>query len=225
MTRNIEFAPGEYFHLYNRGTERRTIFSSETDYERMLALLYLCNGTIPVRMDGIRRKQGGRALLEVLTEVDRGIPLVDICAYCFMPNHFHILVHEKEGNGISKFMQKIGNGYTGYFNTRYERTGTLFQGKFKATHVDNDRYLKYLIAYIHLNPIKLIDPRWKENGIQNKKKALTYLDQYQYSSYLDYRRDSRTQRIILNQDALPQYFETPKDFAANISEWLDYKPD
>ena len=88
-----------------------------------------------------------------------------------MPNHFHILVKEKIENGISKFMGKLTTGYSMYFNKRYDRTGSLFQGVFKSVHADSDEYLKYLFAYIHLNPIKLINPEWKENGIKDKNRA------------------------------------------------------
>jgi putative transposase len=203
MTRNITIAPGEYYHIYNRGTEKRDIFSSYSDYERFLCLLYLCNGEIVVDL-----KRQGRTLSDV-AEIGRGAPLVDICAYCLMPNHFHLLMREVQEDGISRFMQRLTTGYTMYFNKRHERSGALFQGKFKATHSDNDAYLKYLISYIHLNPIKLIDSKWKEDGIKDQKKAEDFLGRFRYSSYLDYLGQDRIEKMILNKNALPNYFETP----------------
>jgi len=100
-----------------------------------------------------------------LKKINRGEQLVNIVTYCLMSNHFHLLIYEKTEGGISKFMQKVTTAYTMYFNKSKQRTGALFQGKFKAKHASiNDNYLKYLVAYIHLNPIKLIDAQWKENG-------------------------------------------------------------
>jgi putative transposase len=217
MSRNIAIGPGEFYHVYNRGTEKRDIFKDETDYDRFTSLLYVSNGNTPVHL-----QLQGRTLKEVL-EVDRGEPLVDIGAYCLMPNHFHLLLTEKTDNGISKFMQKLTTGYTMYFNKRYERNGSLFQGKFKASHAQEDRYLKYLLSYIHLNPIKLLEPQWKESGIKDKKIAEEFLETYTYSSFLDYLGKTRAENKLINTEILPKYYEMPKDFKTSVSEWLDFK--
>lgn len=112
--------------------------------------------------------------------------LVNIGAYCLMPNHFHILVHEKSEGGISKFMLKLSTAYSMYFNKLNDRSGALFQGPFKAKHADNDEYLKYLFAYIHLNPLKIIDPNWRNYGAIDRSKAESYVKNYPYSSFGDY---------------------------------------
>ena len=153
-----------------------------------------------------------------------GEPLVSISAYCLMPNHFHLLIREIRDGGISKFMQKLTTAYTMYFNIKNERTGALLEGGFKARHADTDEYLKYLISYIHLNPVKLIDPKWKEEGIADTQHAKTYLEQYPYSSYLDYLGKERVQGKILDRASLPEYFESVKDFESNLAEWLNYNP-
>src|SRR3989338_2651048 len=133
MSRNLEFSQGEYYHIYNRGTEKRAIFTKKSDYERFIALLYLANGTSAVH---ISNHQG--STLMTLLDLNRGDPLIEIGAYCLMPNHFHLIVRESEKGGVSRFLQKLATGYTMYFNKRYERTGSLFQGRFKAKHIDND---------------------------------------------------------------------------------------
>lgn len=215
MSRKMTFSPHEWYHLYNRGTEKRDIFQSEKDYDRFLRLLYLCNGSIHADL-----KLQGETLYDA-REVPRGETLVDISAYCLMPNHFHLLIREKEAKGgISRFMQKLTTGYTMYFNKRHERNGALFQGVFKSRHVDSDRYLKYLISYIHLNPVKLIDPTWKENGIAHREAAASFLKKYRYSSYMDFAGEQRLENIVLNQTALPQYFDQPRDFESSLTEWL-----
>ncbi len=199
---------GEFYHIYNRGTEKRKIFLTKTDYERFLSLLYLANSSESIKIENIRRSERGSTLLTRALEVDRNEPLVAIVSYCLMPNHFHLLLHQQVDNGISRFMQKLVTAYTMYFNTKNERTGALFQGKFKSVHAGEDRYLKYLIAYIHLNPI-------------NPKERVT-LDDYPYSSYSDLAGILRPQGKILNKTVLPNYFPTPKEFKKEIQGWIGY---
>jgi putative transposase len=119
-------------------------------------------------------------------------------------------------------MQKLLTGYTMYFNKKYERSGALFQGKFKATHAEDDNYLKYLISYMHLNPVKLIEPNWKTFGIQNKGAAKKFLSGYRFSSYSDFRGVERIEKNILNCAALPDYFSTTRDFDNEVSDWLEF---
>ena len=139
-----------------------------------------------------------------------------------MPNHFHILITEISEGGITKFMQKLSTGYAMYYNKKYQRTGSLFEGKFKSEYAGNERYLKYLFSYIHLNPIKLIQKDWKEKGIKNKKIALMYLEGYTNSSYLDFVWNKRIQKNILSPELFPDYFPTKDLFRKEILEWLNY---
>jgi len=216
--RKITLAPNEYYHIYNRGVDKRKIFNTKRDYDRFLALLFMANSSKPIDL-----KLQGRTLYEI-ARVAHSETLVDICIYCLMPNHFHFLIREKSDSGISKFMQKLTTAYTMYFNKCNDRNGSLFQGRFKATHADSDQYLSYLISYIHLNPVKLIDAKWKENGIRDKKSAEKYLEGYQYSSFQDYLGVKRLENKIINPESLPEYFETPKEFKHMVTEWLNYNP-
>jgi len=218
MLRKTALVPGEWYHLYNRGTDRREIFATEKDYERFLRLIYLCNSSSPADL-----KLQGETLYDA-TLVDRGETLVDLAAYCLMPNHFHFLVREKAEGNISRFMQKLTTGYTMYFNKRHERSGALFQGVFKSQHAKDDRYFKYVISYIHLNPVKLIEPKWKETGINNKDTASDYLREYRYSSYPDYTGKNRLEGILINQPALNEFMPTPKSFEASVTDWLSHQP-
>lgn len=216
MTRPIILSIGEFYHIYNRGTDKRKVFLSRRDHERFISLLYLCNSidTTPVNV--------GRKSFNEILDIDRGKNLVDIGAYCLMPNHFHLLLHESVENGISRFMQKLTTGYTMYFNKKNERSGNLFQGVFKAEHANKDEYLKYLFAYIHLNPIKLIEPSWKETGIKNRIKAKNFLKDYPYSSYPEYTGIDRKGKIIITPEAFPNYFKKVNDFQEMINYWLDF---
>ena len=215
MERKFKFSVNEFYHIYNRGNNKSIIFLDDADKERFRKLLYVCNNTEPVIFKTIQGMP--------LDKIERDKTLVDIGAYCLMPNHFHLLLHEKVDDGISKFLEKFLTAYSMYFNKKHERTGKLFEGRSLATHVDTDIYLKYLFSYIHLNPVKIIDPNWKENGIANRDKAKQYLLNYKYSSYLDYAGIERVENIILNKSAFPEYFEDFKEFEQFIDEWLSFK--
>lgn len=174
MERKFNFEVGEYYHIYNRGVDKRIIFNNRKDYQRFIKLLYYANDA--------------RSLDNLNIDFTRGLPygnlederdvLADIGAYCLMPNHFHLLIKEKEEFGISRFIHKIATSYSMYFNKLNERSGRLFQGPYKAKHVDDDQYLKYLYAYIHLNPLKIIDPNWRDKKVLKSNLAKHFLENY-----------------------------------------------
>ena len=219
MQRKIEFSIGEYYHVYNRGTDKRIIFLEHPDYRRFMALLYACNSIEPVNISDHFKK--GQSFSEIFDH-ERDDTLVEIGAYCLMPNHFHLLLREKSEGGISKFILKLSTGYSMYFNKKNMRTGSLFEGPYKAKHITRDEYLKYLFAYIHLNPVKIIDPEWKENGISNRIAAKEYLSKYLYSSYQEYIGALRKEWKILNRPAFPEYFADPQDFEGFIDDWIKF---
>src|SRR3989344_8568343 len=136
--RKITFSEGEYYHIYNRGNSKQTIFHDKSDYDRFIKLLFLSNGENNFKIYKISKN---------IYEVDRGRRLVGIGAYCLMPNHFHLLITQTDKGSITRFMQKVSTGYSMYYNKKYQRSGALFEGKFKAEHADNDNYLKYLFSY------------------------------------------------------------------------------
>lgn len=215
MERKFVFSEGEYYHVYNRGVEKRNIFLDDKDHQRFMKLLYVANGEQPFVFRDIEDKAFG--------EIDRGKPIVAIGAYVLMPNHFHLLLKEIVEGGISMFMGKLLTGYSAYFNKRNKRTGSLFQGPYQAQHADQDEYLKYLFAYIHLNPVKLIEPKWKEEGIRNKVAAKKLLNRYEYSSYADYMRTTREENAILSMKEFPDYFLEHNEFVEFLEDWLSYK--
>ncbi len=214
-TRKISFAPGEYYHLYNRGNSKQTIFRDASDYRRFIHLLYISNtknGFVINRIDSD------------IFAFERGERLVSIGAWVLMPNHFHLLITQNTEGGISKFMQKLTTAYSMYYNQKYKRTGGLFEGKFKSEHTDTDEYLKYLFSYIHLNPIKLIQKDWKEAGIKDKQRAFDFLKNYLYSSFTDYiNNKTRPEGMIVDKKMFPDYFQTIENFKKEIFEWLSYK--
>jgi len=213
--RKINFVQGEYYHIYNRGNSKQKIFNDKEDYLRFISLLYISNSVESFNLYDLNRDINFN-----IYEIERNNLLVNIGAFCLMPNHFHILITEKIEGGISKFMQKLSTAYSMYYNRKYKRNGSLFEGKFKSQYIDTDKYLKYLFSYIHLNPLKLIQKDWKEERIRNKKEAIDYLNKYSYSSYLDFMGEKRIQNKILNIEAFPKYFLNKASFVNEIFEWL-----
>jgi len=212
MGRTISFATDEYYHIYNRGNDKRVIFQDENDRRRFIHLLYLTNGINPIVVRDLYPSK--------VYTYERGEALVSIGAYCLMPNHFHILLRAKSPEGVSLFMRKLSTGYSMYFNLKYKRTGRLTEGPFKAVHIESDTHLKYLFAYIHLNPLKLLEANWKNTiaQIQMNSHALQYLHSYPYSSFLDYTNVIRTENSILTKEAFPDYFGTNGNFLEYITE-------
>lgn len=216
MERKVSFAPGEYFHVYNRGTDKRNIFFDPRDYQRFIESLYLFNSEERIVLRDVNKKKR--------FSYERKETLVYIGAYCLMPNHFHLLIKSKNETGVSHFMKKLLTAYSMYFNKKYKRNGVLFQGPFKAEYASRDEYLKYLFAYIHLNPVKLIEPGWKDNGIKELQKAKDFIKSYKYTSYLEYSGGNRAESSILDMSVFPAYF-SQKDFDNYMSFWLEFKND
>ena len=221
MKRNTDISIGEFYHIYNRGTDRREIFSDNYDYQRFVLQLYLCNNTGKIDLGDLLKEKKPVDIFDCY----KNETLVDIGAWCLMPNHFHILIKEKEAGGTVAFIQKLLTSHSKYYNKKYNRTGSLFEGPFKAKHLDCDQYLKYQFTYIHLNPISIIDGGWKNKQIVDRQKAKDFLDKYKYSSYLDYCGIDRPEEKILNKTAFPKYFESKKDFTDMIDEWVNFSGD
>jgi REP element-mobilizing transposase RayT len=213
--RKVKLVSGEFYHIYNRGNSKQKIFHDEEDHLRFMGLLYACNQEGNLKVNNLNKGQ-------TLYDIEREKPLVSIGAYCLMPNHFHLLLTSLEENNISNFMQKLSTSYSMYYNKKYQRTGSLFEGKFKSQHLDTDRYLKYIFSYIHLNPVKLIQKDWKENGIKNKKEGVDYLNKYSYSSHFDYLKEKRIQNKILKIEPFPKYFPNKNSFTREIFKWLKF---
>ena len=204
--RKQKFAVGEFYHLYNRGNDKKIIFKKQKDYEHFLYLMYICNTTKSIELRYLNKN------------FDRKETLVDIGAYCLMPNHFHIFIYEKTDNGISKYMRKLLTAYSMYFNKKYERTGKLYEGVFKSVHASTNNQLKYIYSYIHLNPAKLIDKNWKENKTKDISKLLNYVFSYHYSSLKEY-ADKKFK--IINKTPFPNYFNNINDHKKELFEWLN----
>jgi len=143
--RKEEFVPGGIYHIYNRGVDKRTVFEDKQDFYQFLDMMDIFNQD---------RSLGSRLVYNYPVNIKhRGKTsmLVEIVAFCLLPNHYHLILKENVEGGVSKFMQKLGTGYTMYFNQKNDRSGALFQGKFKSKLVETQEYLEYLSVYVNLN--------------------------------------------------------------------------
>lgn len=195
--RRIILSTGEHYHLYNRGVEKRDIFLDGADYHRFLTIL-----------DNFRHRD---------QEKNGDEPLVSIVCYCLMPNHFHLIVQQKTDGGISKFIQRVSTGYTMYFNKRYERTGVLFQGKFKAKYIENDQYLLHLARYIHLNPLEMLTEK-------KDKDSFVQLRNYEWSSFSAYSGLVNRSTVHLDKSIIMSQFKNDRDFIENIRQHVSLDP-
>ncbi|MFZ3031618.1 MAG: transposase [Candidatus Moraniibacteriota bacterium] len=142
-TRKTPLVTGEIYHVYNRGVDKRSIVGDEFDSERFLKSMVAFNTGCPVLS-----LRNAELIYSGSTPVD---PLVEVIAYCLNPNHFHLILRQTVDGGVSEFMKRLSGGYTWYFNNKYERSGSLFQGRYKSVHVDTNEYLLQLSVYVTLN--------------------------------------------------------------------------
>lgn len=198
--RKITFNNDGIYHVFNRGIERRPVFTSEKEYQRAVDLLqYYRYLKPPVRFSYSKNKLYSERIndqkLLALSE-----KAVDIIAYCLMPNHFHFLLRQKSSDGISKFLSNFTNAYVKYFNIKHGRTGPLFEGPFKAVYIESDEQLIHVSRYIHLNPVA------------SSVIAEQSVDQYNWSSYM----------VYINQDVSYIDTKTVLSFFKNRDEYKKF---
>jgi len=194
MQRKFQFETGECYHIFNRGVEKRTIFQDEGDWTRFQNLLYLANGDKPLVF---------KLLQGLPLEQERGAAHASIIAYALIPNHFHIIGREDKDGGLSRLMGKLSTSYSMYFNVKYARSGPLLCRPFRARHINSDDYFRWVLSYVHLNPLDIMEPGWSEKGEIDFDRAVEFLQSFSYSSYPDYFLAKRPATRIINKDALP----------------------
>lgn len=200
--RRDNLAPGEYYHIFNRGNNKQNIFFDQRDWVRFLFLILYFQS--PVKLYNLGRPTScfvrSRAF-NIHKDIENEIikkRYIEIINFALMPNHFHLLLHEMKEGGTSKFMQRILTAYTKYFNTKHGMIGHLFQGPYKAVHIKNNEQLLYLSTYIHRNPREVKD--WK-----NKE------EDYPWSSYQDFTKKNRWGEL-LKTDIISTQFGKDLDY-------------
>lgn len=208
--RSQPLVTGEIYHLMNRGVAKAPIFFTQKDYRQFIETIdYYRFESAPGKLSlfkglGVDQRQVIKAALEKKNE-----KIVEILAYCLMPNHFHLLLKQLQDGGISLFMRKISASYSHYFNLKNERIGTLFQGVFKAVRVVSEEQLLHVIRYLHINPYV---------GLAIRKEQLK---NYPWSSLPNYLNDQQSN--LINPATIREYFSSGKKHWEFILDEADYK--
>ncbi|MFH0943156.1 MAG: transposase [Candidatus Beckwithbacteria bacterium] len=205
--RLIPLVTNEIYHVFNKGISSQIVFADKSDYQRAEdSLLYYKHAKPPIKYSRLFsiHKDSRNDLIKQLEKEKNN--LVDLITYCFMPNHFHLLLKQLVDNGISQYLSNYSNSYTRYFNTKHERLGPLFQGKFKAVHIENNEQLLHVSRYIHLNP-------YSSSIIGSTEQLKTY----PYSSLYKLSTSKVESNIIINQ------FKNINEYYKFIIDQADYQ--
>ncbi len=202
--REVPLANEEYYHIFNRGVDKRKVFLDDSDYWRFLFSLRLMNdknnGAMIAWRDYSKNNPGATLKQFFLTfnvRKRKCEPLVEIIAYCLNPNHYHLILKQVEERGIEIFMQKVGNGYTKYFNKKNMRSGVLFQGRFKSSHIDTNEYLLYVSAYVNCN---------------SQVHKISPAEKYFWSSFREYIGEKNKHPIALKKEAVLGQFKNKLEY-------------
>jgi len=161
---------GEYYHIYNRGVDKRDVFGDPNDIYRFIESIKAFNQTEGVlSLANLRKSQ--QIEPKALSESK---PLVLFVAYCLNPNHFHFVLKQNVDGGIARFMQKLQGAYTYFFNVKNSRSGALFQGTFKSQLINNENYFNKIIGYVNKN--------YQVHDIPESKKDLIFASDYEYEN-------------------------------------------
>ncbi len=197
-SRIFPFVNGHFYHIYNRGVEKRTIFEKSWDYSRLIKTMtyYQLLGPKP---------RLSKFLIGSLIKPDPSKKIVDIICYCLMPNHFHFLIKQLKDGGITEFVSKLSNSYTKYYNVKYKRVGPLLQGEFKAVLIESDEQLIHVSRYIHLNPIASL--------------MVKDLNDYEWSSYKGYINNYKD---ICNKEEIMGLFKDSSSYQKFCLDQVEY---
>ncbi|MFQ5661881.1 MAG: transposase [Candidatus Paceibacteria bacterium] len=196
--RKVKFVEGEFYHIFNRGVDKKTIFPKQNDLNRFFQSMEEFNvldpiGSIYENSFNKKNKKLGNPATKSKQR------LVNFICYCLNPNHYHFILEPLVENGIEKFIQKLGTGFTRHFNEKYKRNGVLFQGPFKAVHISSNEQLLHTSVYVNLNDkvhqlgggvTKFWKSSWREYVDENIKNSFCTKDIVlkQFKNKIDYKK-------------------------------------
>ncbi len=208
----------EFFHTLSRGVDKRKIFLDDQDRHRFIHNLFEFNDQNPPMPNNGRRQKLSDLRSRSFGDRPRKL-LVLIHAFCLMDNHYHLLLSPLVEDGVVRFMRKLNIGYSKYFNAKNKRTGALFEGRYKSVPVTKDAHFIHLPYYIHFNPLDFEFHEWREGKLRDHNKAVAFLENYKWSSHLDYLGKENLPSIT-QRDELLKFFNENGGYEKNISDWL-----
>lgn len=209
--RKTKIVPGQIYHVFNRSVAQIPIFLSEKNYLRFTEIIdYYRFFSLPFRFSHYNRleNEARKSLLKELYQKEKA--LIEIYSFCFMPNHFHFLLKELVENGTRKFISNIQNSYAKYFNTKNERSGSLFQEMFRAVRIESDEQFIHVARYIHLNPYSAF--------ILNSPNLIKT---FSWSSFGDYMGTHR--HPFVNRSFLSSFFKSSFDLEKFTLDQAEYQ--
>lgn len=216
-------------HIVNRGVDKRVIFNDDQDHLRFIHDMFEFNDEESTNSTWYKFKKSNNQEISVIAR--RNIEktprklLVDILAFCLMPNHYHLLLTPRKENAVPKFMKKLNMGYARYFNEKYERSGALFEGRYRSVDITEQAHFLYVPFYIHLNPLDLHTPSWRNGVIKDSGAALSFLENYRWSSFPDY-VGKKNFPSITSREFLSEFFEGTEKYKKDMLDWLkEREPD
>lgn len=207
--RKVVLVNQQIYHVFNRGIERKPIFTNRREFNRTLETIkYYRFANLPLKFSKflVQPFQDQQNILTKINSPEN--KLVELIAYCFMPNHFHFMLKQVQDNGISRFVSNFTNSYTKYFNAKHERNGPLVEGMFKAVLVETNEQYVHLSRYIHLNPVAAFFI--KEQDLEN----------YQWSSYKEYL--GLEENGICQTEYLLENFKTGENYKKFVLDQVTY---
>lgn len=198
---------GQYYHIINRSIAKYIVFNDAQDYSRIIELIDLCRYSDFLYKYSIFLELTDQYQNQFISRLKiTSLKLVDIIAYCIMPTHIHLILKQNVDGGISKYMAKVFNSYTRYFNIRHQRKGPLWEGRFKNILVKDDEQMLHLTRYIHLNPTSA--------GLVKKP------EDWQFSSYYEYINDIKGSTICDFKTIIDM---KPKQYKNFVHDRIDYQ--
>lgn len=210
----------ELSHVLSRGVDKRNIFMDDQDHIRFIHDMFEFNAVESVTNNRHLFEKFSKSASQAAISSDKNRELlVHIHAFCLMPNHYHLLLSPAIEGGIPKFMKKLNMGYARYFNERYERKGTLFEGRYKSVPVMAQAHFIHLPYYIHLNPLDMFDHGWRDRAIHNHADAMHFLEQYRWSSHLDY-LGKKNFPSVTQREFLLEFFGGQEGYKQALDRWV-----
>lgn len=208
--RQVPLVSGEVYHIFNRSTAKEPIYRNHFEHQRAYELLGYYRFIKPgIRYSHFKRlnsQEKESFLAQLLFHPHQ----VEVLAFCFMQNHFHLLLRQVSENGISVFIRNFQNSYAKYFNTKNNRSGAVFQAMFKGVRIETDEQLLHVMRYIHLNPLT-----------SYILKTINELENFKWSSYIDYlnlRKNS-----FINKELVTSYFPTAEKIKVFMIDQINYQ--
>lgn len=218
--REVQFIVDEYYHIYSKVILNRSEFKESRNAKRLTQAFLLCNSTESTKAFQYLKNNENASLEDAIEIIRKGEKLVDILCYTIMPDHYHLLLRERKENGITEFMRKSNISIAKYINTKDERKGPLFESRFKAKHINSNKYLLHLSVYIHLNPLDFISGKyWREHKLGNWNCAKEKLLKYPWSSLRMYLNKNYQDPIVSGIEIILNQFNNQKEYELFLRDW------